>query len=539
MSVREKRNGKYRTMLEQGDVYPGSYQVGPTFAGQTSDAGIRIKAIEGKSVQAVSTGKQLFDASKIQTTTMNGVTLINNGDGSFNVEGTPDTTSFSVQVILSHELSVQLVKEGPIYANQDRKIPYAYIAIFKNNQHSGKETNTNTSICSITAEDLNDPTFQLVFGFYGQPSSWNPAEKYKPMFYQDGDGTYEPYTGGKPGPQPEYPIPIESAEINKAISHGTNILDVSNVTPSLIEKNGNVQANGSWATGDYIPVGVNKNVVISQKNINFLQVVMACYDSSKTFLGRTTNQAKANQFVFDIPDNTSYVRFCWSTISNSTTLDRSELMANFGTSKAEYMPYKEIHEEMVSPKVILRSLPDGTKDEYKDGKIIRRVKEVVFDGSSDEVWNQGNAGDVVRVYIILPDCERPYGNTWVNPLCSRGSYKYLGITDDVQAFYWCNGGANRVEFYFYPPAGITNVTEFKQWLSTHPVTALYPLATPTIEPINLPILPSSAPSGSAQTDSLVDPVITWEALPAGSCAREVQELRKRIEELESEVLNSA
>src|SRR5699024_3256150 len=48
------------------------------------------------------------------------------------------------------------------------------------------------------------------FGFYSSENAVITPATFFPMVYQDGNGTYEPYTGGKPSPSPEYPQEIQT-----------------------------------------------------------------------------------------------------------------------------------------------------------------------------------------------------------------------------------------------------------------------------------------------------------------------------------------
>src|SRR5699024_9944325 len=51
---------------------------------------------------------------------------------------------------------------------------------------------------------------KYVFGFWGNANSVITPATFFPMVYQDGNGTYEPYTGRKPSPSPEYPQEIQT-----------------------------------------------------------------------------------------------------------------------------------------------------------------------------------------------------------------------------------------------------------------------------------------------------------------------------------------
>lgn len=52
---------------------------------------------------------------------------------------------------------------------------------------------------------LNDERCVLQIYIYGDSGTTIQKGIIKPMLYQDGDGTFEPFTGGIASPNPEYP----------------------------------------------------------------------------------------------------------------------------------------------------------------------------------------------------------------------------------------------------------------------------------------------------------------------------------------------
>ena len=58
--------------------------------------------------------------------------------------------------------------------------------------------------------------------FHGNAGSTITPGTYHPMLYQSGDGTWEPYTGGKPSPSPEYPQEIVSTDVTAVTVTGAN-----------------------------------------------------------------------------------------------------------------------------------------------------------------------------------------------------------------------------------------------------------------------------------------------------------------------------
>ena len=173
--------------------------------------------MQGWTEQAKTTGAQLFDASKIPTKTQSGATVTNNGDGSFTISGSGNLSGrYSQQVALDNqdlETFKKSLKQGNITLKcESVTIPYFQINI---NTSDGEEIIfPNYSAAQITKhldQDQIDKIIEVILVFYGEKESPITNTTIKPMFYQSGDGTWEPYTGGQPSPSPDYPQEIVSA----------------------------------------------------------------------------------------------------------------------------------------------------------------------------------------------------------------------------------------------------------------------------------------------------------------------------------------
>lgn len=156
--------------------------------------------------QATTTGAQLFDASLIPTTSKGGATVTNNGDGSFTISGEGELTdNFNVSIAIPINEARQFLKEGYLYTNGSKIIPSFYC-------YTKGATNDVTTIsgkANITTEILDEMTeFKIVF-FSPKGETITPGT-FWPMMWQDGNGTYEPYTGGIPSPSGDYPQEIQN-----------------------------------------------------------------------------------------------------------------------------------------------------------------------------------------------------------------------------------------------------------------------------------------------------------------------------------------
>lgn len=153
----------------------------------------------GKTISTGVNGYQLFDANLFSTQSMGGATVTNNGDGSLTISGSGALTSdFWVVFFYSHDEVVKMFKSGKIYANFGT-LTYPAITMYledKTNNTSikiGENGWFTTNETTITEEMLASPTTQLVVGIYGGSGGTIIPGTTKPMIYQDGDGTWEPF----------------------------------------------------------------------------------------------------------------------------------------------------------------------------------------------------------------------------------------------------------------------------------------------------------------------------------------------------------
>lgn len=161
-------------------------------------------------------GKQLFDASKILTKSVGGATVTNNGDGSFTISGSGNLSS---ELLITHtytpEETRRMLKPGNIKLICDVTYPYMYMRCETLSGHLFELNNSSDSNreFNLSNEMLNNK-LSIFIGFFGKEGTTIKPGTVKPMLYQDGDGTWEPFQplkslslstpNGLPG------IPVES-----------------------------------------------------------------------------------------------------------------------------------------------------------------------------------------------------------------------------------------------------------------------------------------------------------------------------------------
>ena len=174
----------------------------------TKPGGARLLGMKGNTEQKSYNGYQLFDASKMLTKSAGGATVTNNGDGSFTVSGSGESTDiFSISYTYSHDDTVALLKNGKCTLVADSVgNPYVYMMLRNSDTSLFTLSNYNKAIASIeiTQDMLNDESVCLRIGLYMDKGTTITPGAIRPMLYQDGDGTWEPFVGGTQSPNPQY-----------------------------------------------------------------------------------------------------------------------------------------------------------------------------------------------------------------------------------------------------------------------------------------------------------------------------------------------
>ena len=164
--------------------------------------------IAGNSEQFSTTGAQLLDLSAVSKSA--GGAVINTADGGYQISGTGALTkafsaSYQLDYLKNH------LKPGNLILKSELTMPKLYIRIWDGSTVLAEMQGNSTK--QITQEMLNNENVRVEAFLYGNTGSTITPGTYHPMLYQDGDGTWEPYTGGRPSPSPEYPQEIVSTDV--------------------------------------------------------------------------------------------------------------------------------------------------------------------------------------------------------------------------------------------------------------------------------------------------------------------------------------
>ena len=138
--------------------------------------------------------------------------------------------------------------------------------------------------------------------------------------------TYEPYTGSKPSPSPDYPQEIKTAGDN------VNWFDKDTIASNQrIGSDGNYYADKGYFTSDYIELGSEKSCVITLGTARG-STAYAIYDSEKNFVSRTFGLWNTN-LITNNTNSKQYMRFC------GFLTDIDNIKVEYGTIATPYSPY--------------------------------------------------------------------------------------------------------------------------------------------------------------------------------------------------------
>lgn len=240
--------------------------------GDSSDTFFEGLKLFGKSEQVRTKGYQLFDASKIPTKSYGGATVTNNGDGSFTISGSGNLSAEFANVYrLTHEETTRFLKAGTLKITRSNIRPEFFVALYYDGRWSSHYVGsvTGTEELDITEELLQKSDLMMRFGFSDGIGVPIVPGTVKPMVYQDGDGTWEPFSDGKPSPSMEYKQDPESSgdsgEINVNVGE-ENTQHLSIQTPNglpgiKVDSGGNyTDSNGQQWICDEMDFGRGKYV---------------------------------------------------------------------------------------------------------------------------------------------------------------------------------------------------------------------------------------------------------------------------------------
>ena len=435
---------------------------GETHLADSDNGKIMDMMLYGKSEQKQYSGKNLLNAT-LQTTTQNGVTCTANGDGTYTINGTAtsDTLFHIGYFIFEKDTKYKIVGcpqggslntlyrlDGSLNANSDTGNGIVY---------SGDGNKRNARIVVFNGATVNNLLF-------------------KPMITTDLTATYddfEPYTGGIPSPNPDYPQEIKSV-VNPTVKVcGKNLWDNFKTLSlgNVEQKNGTYIATTSTMQVDLTPSSVGvRPLLLKANNTYTFSLKTTVSISSNKYVCLTYTNGKNKNIIFN---NKNFIKFVPERdvekigfiLYRSVAGDKAyDVQLEMGSEATSYEPY---HEQTVTLPYTLNAIPvssggnvtiDGQQyiADYVDverGKLVRMVEKKVLNGT--ENWNLSERSENRNgVFQFFADANI------AGALCDKAIYESL--TSHYGTFdTWYN------QIRFYAHTDEMTVEEWRNFLSSN------------------------------------------------------------------------
>lgn len=296
---------------------------------------------------------------------------------------------------------------------------------------------------------------------------------------------YEPYTGGKPSPSPEYQQVIKNSgkwneetqkyEVDVKVV-GKNLFDVNYFT-----KNENYQNKDGDATyWKFAKLKVKPNTVYTVSKKKSLNVNGAInngiYYGGALAFNNDVNSVK----ITTKDDGFFYVMFFYRS-EDVNILKEMDIQIELGETLTEYEPYKEQTLTLTSDRPIAKW--DRLVEQGGQIGWLYQSNTVVIDGS--ETWSSSNAHEHIYFTTVVNNKSGRINTSLCKTYKNNGepvfNKKYEGEYN-IYSDHPTNGVSDT---NFVPPnETVTTIPQWKEWLNANPIEMLY--KTKTTEFIPLP-----------------------------------------------------
>lgn len=268
---------------------------------------------------------------------------------------------------------------------------------------------------------------------------------------------YEPYTGGKPSPNPEYPQEIKAVNKLSGVMCGKNLFNYNtyiknNKQLKIIIKGGKTLfINNSISSGlNYKIYDINNNILGTFISLNFTM----------------TNPLK-------LPTNASYIEIKSDNPFRNLYIGYS--------SNTTYEPYigSILNYTLQNPLYKIGDVYDYI--DFNRGKIVRNIGVITFDGSDDELWNEYSNNVSMDGYSVNVSNAIDTTPCICNKLLTTNTISTT-LEEAIKVL------DNTMYVVLNKIRGLNTTELFKSWLQSNPITVYYQLSTPTEEDIPTELL---------------------------------------------------
>ena len=479
--LNEQIRGKAPVITESTTIQSGS----PTTVTDSAEMPLQDMVIYGKSLQKTTTGKNLINADEYYS-------QFKQSDGTYKAK---TVTLNDIRISLSEFVGKEITISVKLTVGANVSSVFLIYISSEQKKINGSVISsglTGKSILTITPVSNTD-YFVISFG------SGNDDVIFSELQLELGSvaTSYEPYTGGKPSPSPEYPQEIVSVGGNGSIGveiTGKNLFGGKAFADKIVELGGSLNET-------------NKTVAVSAKLMSD-KVIYNFPDSSKQYtvilhgsnssVGVSTKHVNArieykngSKYILEFENNEKVIVTTQknavgliSNYNNGTTIFDYERCGIFeGVLKeTDFEPYKQPQSLQIATPTGLPAIqvPSDTSGitytdadgqawisdeiDFSKGKYIQRVWKAEFDGSEDEKWLKGDANYISNECLpVVMNSRKGFCNQYIVGKNIRG----IKIGDGTKAL-----------IVFDDFSDENALSNFKAHLASNPLSVMTYLDTP-------------------------------------------------------------
>ena len=476
---------------------------GETHLADSDNGKIMDMMLYGKSEQKQYSGKNLLNPI-LQTTTKNGVTCTANGDGTFTLNG---TATANTAFILSGDILSLFVpnKKLKMIGTPKGGTSNSYrMQMWRQLDVPDELYDYGDGVEILAPTGNHNIAIWITNKFVCNNLIFKPmivdASLYPDATYDD----FEPYTGGIPSPNPDYPQEIKSV-VNPTVKVcGKNLLNPTLFKDYLLTIHGVTCKSVTDETGSYFLLdgtadsetdfwvqGITVFTYDGSADKLTISVREACPDSYYLCVGKLERDFRNTKAVTtSLKSFSFYIHVLKGAVINNY---RIYVQVEVGDIATDYEPYTE---QTVTLPYTLNAIPVSSGGnvtiggqqyiaDYVDverGKLVRMCKEYVITGSERlAMYWLGNAS-YLRNVCCINNFENIVLYDGINPLAMSDMFigKISKNADDERAIYLIlrGSGDKALAIKFLDSDGITTVDLAKQWLIEHKPKTVFVLSTP-------------------------------------------------------------
>ena len=450
------------------------------------DAPLERLELGGKTEQVQTTGAQLLKP-KDGSYTVFGVS-VDIANGEIKLSGTA-TSSGGRTIRLSEPF---LLKAGTYSSEVDGKIDFI---LSKNSD--------NSYLVNLAVKNFNVNEDTEVYVGLNVMAQNTYNNKYHIMLNSGNIALpYEPYTGGKPSPSPEYPQEIKNSgkwneetrkyEVSVKVT-GKNLFDIEKAEVS----GGNLCT--AKRENNIVKITAIETVT-SKRAYAIVSGGGICLKSGKTYFlnGRKVGTSNMTpMFAFFKEKNNGEllkmgnfytpnedicidigIYLVGDAIRTGNTLEITDIIVCEGKDAAQYQPYTEQSLTLTSDRPITK----WDRLVEQGGQIGWLYKSKIidgFDGQSSNITLGGKQGEVQHFSVVFTDV--PNGNGNGDIYVDR--YRAIAMSYTKAEFGICCNWNSGVKFFSAPNENVTTVQEFKTWIVENPLKIAYETTNPEFIPL--------------------------------------------------------